>query len=76
MDPLKFTITFLAILATILLTSAWLLGTEPIAPSETQEKLRHISIDGSSFHVEIITIDGMEYIVASTYHGVGICRKH
>ena len=51
--------------------------TAPDIPTdrEVEHNARHIAFKGSSFHVEVITIDGVEYVVASTYRGVGICEK-
>jgi hypothetical protein len=61
--------------AILALSCAWTTMPEQPTDIETQQKTRHIALEGSSFHVEVITVDGVEYIVAKTYHGVGICPK-
>ena len=42
---------------------------------EIRERGKLISFEGSSIVVEIITIDGVEYIVTKCRDGVGICKK-
>ena len=59
----------------LLLCWSWYPDPEDKGPVEMQTKVRHIAFKGSSYHVEVITVDGVEYLVASTYHGVAICRK-
>jgi len=61
--------------AVIALTCAWMTAPEISTDIEKQQTTRHIALEGSSFHVEVITIDEIDYIVAKTYRGVGICKK-
>ena len=61
--------------AVLALTCAWMTMPETPTDIEVQQKSKHIAFKGSSFHAEVIIVDGVEYIVASTYHGVGICKK-
>jgi hypothetical protein len=42
---------------------------------ETRERGELIHFEGSGIVVEIITIDGVEYIVTKCRDGVGVCRK-
>ncbi len=42
---------------------------------ETRERGELIHFEGSNIVVEIITIDGVEYIVTKCRDGVGVCRK-
>lgn len=74
-NPLLAVIVVLLGGAVLALTGAWMTMPEKPTDIETQQKTRHIALEGSSFHVEVITVDGVEYIVAKTYHGVGICPK-
>ena len=72
---MKYLLIGMGLLSVMLLSSAYFFAPDKPVATEIQTKTRHISLDGSSFHVEVITIDGVEYIVAKTYRGVGICRK-
>tara|TARA_Y100000310_G_scaffold16870_1_gene16791 strand:- start:241 stop:507 length:267 start_codon:yes stop_codon:yes gene_type:complete len=74
-NPLFALIVGLGIMAVLLLSCAYMFAPEVEAPTETKQKARHITLEGSSFHVEVIDIDGVEYVVAKTYHGVGVCKK-
>tara|TARA_R100000808_G_C2113945_1_gene127170 strand:+ start:689 stop:922 length:234 start_codon:yes stop_codon:yes gene_type:complete len=42
---------------------------------ETKGRGELIHFEGSGIVVEIITIDGVEYIVTKCRDGVGVCRK-
>ena len=42
---------------------------------ETKGRGELIYFEGSGIVVEIITIDGVEYIVTKCRDGVGVCRK-
>ena len=42
---------------------------------ETRERGELIHFEGSNIVIEIITIDGVEYIVTKCRDGVGVCRK-
>ena len=77
MDPLKFLTIFLGILTVILFSSIWLFGTDPGKPPhiETQERGRVLHFEGSYITVEIITVDGVEYLVTKCRDGVGVCKK-
>ena len=59
----------------LVFTAGWLTAPEIPTNREIEKKARHIAFEGSSFHVEVVVVDGVEYVVASTYHGVGICPK-
>ena len=61
--------------AILALTCAWITMPETPTDIEIEQKTRHVAFEGSSFHVEVVVVDGVEYVVASTYHGVGICPK-
>ena len=74
-NPLTTVIAVLFGGAILALTCAWITVPEIPTDREIEQKSRHIAFEGSSFHVEVIVVDGVEYIVASTYHGVGICKK-
>jgi hypothetical protein len=74
-NPLLIVLTVLFGGATLAIFGAWMTAPEVPTDIEVQQKSQHIAFEGSSFHVEVITVDGVEYVVASTYHGVGICPK-
>ena len=74
-NPLTAVIAVLLGGAVLALTGAWLTMPEKPTDIEIEQKTRHVAFEGSSFHVEVIVVDGVEYVVASTYHGVGICKK-
>tara|TARA_Y100000310_G_C20151487_1_gene564944 strand:- start:204 stop:434 length:231 start_codon:yes stop_codon:yes gene_type:complete len=74
-NPLVAVIVVLLGGAVLALTGAWMTMPEQPTDIETQQKTRHIALEGSSFHVEVVTIDGVEYVIAKTYHGVGVCKK-
>jgi len=73
-DLLVALIVTLGILAVITLTFGF--SCSPERPEiEIRERGKLISFEGSSIVVEIITIDGVEYIVTKCRDGVGICKK-
>ena len=74
-NPLTAVIAVLLGGAVLALTAGWMTMPEQPRDIETQQKTRHIALEGSSFHVEVITVDGVEYVVAKCRDGVGICRK-
>ena len=74
-NPLTAVIAVLLGGAVLALTCAWMTMPETPTDIEIEQKTRHVAFEGSSFHVEVIVVDGVEYVVASTYHGVGICPK-
>ena len=74
-NPLMAVIVVLFGGAVLALTCAWMTAPEISTDIEKQQTTRHIALEGSSFHVEVITIDGIDYVVAKTYHGVGVCKK-
>jgi len=74
-NPLSAVIAVLLGGAILALSCAWITMPEKPTDVEIQQKTRHVAFEGSSFHVEVIVVDGVEYVVASTYHGVGVCRK-
>jgi len=74
-NPLSAVIGVLIGGAILAFTCAWIATPEIQADIETKQSTRHIALDGSSFHIEVVTIDEVEYVVAKTYRGVGICRK-
>ena len=49
-------------------------GTFDSSPSSNVGEIRHISGAGG-IKIQAVTIDGVEYLIATTYRGVGICRK-
>lgn len=74
-NPLTVVIAVLFSGVALALTCAWITAPKIPTDKEIEQKARHIAFEGSSFHAEVILIDGVEYVVASTYHGVGICKK-
>ena len=74
-NPLTAVIAVLLGGAILALTCAWITMPETPTDIETQQTTRHIALKGSSFHVEVVAIDGVEYVIAKTYHGVGVCKK-
>lgn len=36
---------------------------------------RMIDVGNASFDLHVVTVDGVEYVVSTTYRGVGICPK-
>ena len=81
-DFLK-TITWgLAIFATLifsLMLGLKLFGPEgyvgPEATIEPSAVARMIDVGYASFNLHVVTVDGVDYVVSTTYRGVGICPK-
>ena len=44
----------------------------PIEPSSTA---RLIDVGNASFSLHVVNVDGVDYVVSTTYRGVGICPK-
>jgi len=73
-DPLLALVVALGIFALITITLG--IGCSPEKPEmETRERGKLLHFEGSNIVVEIITIDGVEYIVTKCRDGVGVCRK-
>ena len=73
-DPLLALIVTLGFFALITITLG--IGCSPERPEvEKRERGNIIEFEGSGIFVEIITIDGVEYIVTKCRDGVGVCRK-
>ena len=73
-DPLLALIVTLGIFALITITFG--VACSPERPEvEKRERGNIIEFEGSGIFVEIITIDGVEYIVTKCRDGVGVCRK-
>ena len=47
----------------------------PEAVREPSHTARVIDVGNSSFDLHVVTVDGVEYVVSTTYRGVGICPK-
>ena len=47
----------------------------PDATIEPSHTARVIDVGNSSFNLHVVTVDGVEYVVSTTYRGVGICPK-
>ncbi len=73
-DLLKAVIISALLLAFATLTLGFMLSSER-PEMETRERGELIHFEGSNIVVEIITIDGVEYIVTKCRDGVGVCRK-
>ena len=73
-DLLKGVFLSCAILAIACLTFGFMFSPER-PEMETRERGELIHFEGSNIVVEIITIDGVEYIVTKCRDGVGVCRK-
>ena len=73
-ELLKAVIVSAFLLALAALTFGFMFS--PESPEmETRERGELIHFEGSNIVVEIITIDGVEYIVTKCRDGVGVCRK-
>ena len=73
-DPLLALVVTLGIFAVITLTFGF--ACSPESPEvETRERGELLVFEGSGIVVEIITIDGVEYIVTKCRDGVGVCKK-
>jgi len=44
-------------------------------PSALVADIKKASAKIGSVKIQVVTIDGVDYLVAETYRGVGICRK-
>jgi hypothetical protein len=74
-SPLTAVIVVLLGGAVLALSCSWITMPEKPTDIETQDRGRVIVFEGSGIAVEIITIDGVEYIVTKCRDGVGVCRK-
>jgi len=74
-NPLTAVIVVLLGGAVLALSCAWITMPEKPTDIETRERGELLVFEGSGIVVEIITIDGVEYIVAKCRDGVGICPK-
>ena len=56
---------------------SWATHEELKASKEQEGPSRSIYVDNSNIHtiVDIVEIDGVEYLIASTNRGVSICKK-
>tara|TARA_Y100000310_G_C20608282_1_gene776668 strand:- start:1235 stop:1468 length:234 start_codon:yes stop_codon:yes gene_type:complete len=73
-DPLTIVIILCAIFALATFTFGFMFSPER-PEMETRERGKLLHFEGSNIVVEIITIDGVEYIVTKCRDGVGVCRK-
>ena len=73
-ELLKATIVSLFLVAIAAVTLGFMFSPER-PEMETRERGELIHFEGSNIVVEIITIDGVEYIVTKCRDGVGVCRK-
>ena len=44
-------------------------------PIEPSSSARLIDVGNASFNLHVVTVDGVDYVVSTTYRGVGICPK-
>ena len=44
-------------------------------PSAVVAEIKQASAQVGAVKIQVVVIDGVEYLVAETYRGVGICRK-
>jgi hypothetical protein len=73
-ELVKATIVSVFVVALAALTLGFMFS--PQSPKmETRERGELLHFEGSNIVVEIITIDGVEYIVTKCRDGVGVCRK-
>jgi hypothetical protein len=42
---------------------------------EPNSVARMIDVGNASFNLHVVTVDGVDYVVSTTYRGVGICPK-
>ena len=47
----------------------------PEATIEPSSVARVIDVGNASFSLHVVSVDGVEYVVSTTYRGVGICPK-
>ena len=47
----------------------------PDATIEPSAVARMIDVGNASFNLHVVTVDGVDYVVSTTYRGVGICPK-
>ena len=80
-DILKTLTIGLAIFATFIFSLILVFkvfGTEYEGPEATIEPsavARVIDVGNASFNLHVVTVDGVDYVVSTTYRGVGICPK-
>ena len=44
-------------------------------PIEPNSSARLINVGNASFSLHVVNVDGVDYMVSTTYRGVGICPK-
>ena len=44
-------------------------------PIEPSSSARMIDVGNASFNLHVVNVDGVDYVVSTTYRGVGICPK-
>ena len=44
-------------------------------PIEPSSSARLIDVGNASFNLHVVNVDGVDYVVSTTYRGVGICPK-
>ena len=44
-------------------------------PSRMVAEVKQASTQVGSVHIQVVMIDGVEYLIAETYRGVSICKK-
>jgi hypothetical protein len=44
-------------------------------PIEPSSSARLIDVGNTSFNLHVVNVDGVDYVVSTTYRGVGICPK-
>ena len=44
-------------------------------PSAVVAEIKQASAQVGAVKIQVVVIDGVEYLVAETYRGVGICKK-
>lgn len=44
-------------------------------PTEPSSSARLIDVGNASFSLHVVNVDGVDYVVSTTYRGVGICPK-
>ena len=44
-------------------------------PSRMVAEVKQASTQVGSVHIQVVMIDGQEYLIAETYRGVSICKK-
>jgi hypothetical protein len=48
---------------------------EPRTPSTIVAEIKQASKQVGSVQIQVVVIDGVEYLIAETYRGVSICQK-